>query len=184
MSVDADGPAPSGFSAIAIRSFCRQTSFKRRWGQAPKQGYPVVSRMLARRRTGSQGLAGSVDRRDLNERNCGPRCGRVNRLTQPIRRGCGRGPPHGARAFAHGQSTGWRTMRRCRAIAGTATRMTKEGAGRDCAAVIGEARLCDHCVEMGRLSEHGAQLAAGESRSSYGADWQSDRDGRRRKRCC
>ncbi|TMJ83392.1 MAG: pyridine nucleotide-disulfide oxidoreductase [Alphaproteobacteria bacterium] len=154
MSVDADGRAISFFGDL-------HPSFAGNVVKAmasAKQGYPVVSRMLARQRPSQVSPAALIAR--LNE-ELRPTVQEVNRLTPSIVEVVVRAPM-AARAFAPGQFyrlQNYETLSRD----ADGTRLAKEGLALTGAAVDRERGLLSTIVlEMGGSSDLCAQLAPGE----------------------
>jgi NADPH-dependent glutamate synthase beta subunit-like oxidoreductase/NAD(P)H-flavin reductase len=154
MSVGADGRAISFFGDL-------HPSFAGNVVKAmasAKQGYPVVSRMLARQRPSQVSPAALIAR--LNE-ELRPTVQEVNRLTPSIVEVVVRAPM-AARAFAPGQFyrlQNYETLSRD----ADGTRLAKEGLALTGAAVDRERGLLSTIVlEMGGSSDLCAQLAPGE----------------------
>ena len=154
MSVDADGRAISFFGDL-------HPSFAGNVVKAmasAKQGYPVVSRMLARQRPSQVSPAALIAR--LNE-ELRPTVREVNRLTPSIVEVVVRAPM-AARAFAPGQFyrlQNYETLSRD----ADGTRLAKEGLALTGAAVDRERGLLSTIVlEMGGSSDLCAQLAPAE----------------------
>ncbi|HYZ44324.1 MAG TPA: FAD-dependent oxidoreductase, partial [Xanthobacteraceae bacterium] len=154
MSVDADGRAISFFGDL-------HPSFAGNVVKAmasAKQGYPVVSRMLARQRPSQVSPAALIAR--LNE-ELRPTVREVNRLTPSIVEVVVRAPM-AARAFAPGQFYRLQNYERLSRDA-DGTRLAKEGLALTGAAVDRERGLLSTIVlEMGGSSDLCAQLAPGE----------------------
>ena len=154
MSVDADGRAISFFGDL-------HPSFAGNVVKAmasAKQGYPVVSRMLARQRPSQVSPAALIAR--LND-ELRPTVREVNRLTPAIVEVVVHAPM-AARAFAPGQFyrlQNYETLSRD----ADGTRLAKEGLALTGAAVDREGGLLSTIVlEMGGSSDLCAQLAPGE----------------------
>ena len=154
MSVDADGRAISFFGDL-------HPSFAGNVVKAmasAKQGYPVVSRMLARQRPSQVSPAALIAR--LND-ELRPAVREVNRLTPAIVEVVVHAPM-AARAFAPGQFyrlQNYETLSRD----ADGTRLAKEGLALTGAAVDREGGLLSTIVlEMGGSSDLCAQLAPGE----------------------
>ena len=174
MSVDADGRAISFFGDL-------HPSFAGNVVKAmasAKQGYPVVSRMLARQRPSQVSPAALIAR--LND-ELRPTVREVNRLTPAIVEVVVHAPM-AARAFAPGQFyrlQNYETLSRD----ADGTRLAKEGlalTGR-CGRSRGRP-IVDHCAGNGRLLRPVRATCAGRAGRSHGPDRASDGDAQRRNR--